>query len=194
MPEPDSLSDFDFNKIRKPGKFVKFEAGRPLTLRILTKDPVVQEREYTNKVTGEVNLSTKFCFLVWNFTDERAQILAATGKMAETFKRIGLDEDFGKNLQACDIKISPEGEMLERVYDINVLRHSGSEKSITEGMIAQAKDIDLDKEVEDNKGRLSEWEPKPKAIEPTEAPEPKQPDEVVDVDLDKPVNLDEIPF
>ena len=91
--EKNALSDFDFNKMSKPGKFLKFEASKPVTVRILTKDPVVQEKEFTAK-NGDINLSTKLCFVVWNFTDERAQILSATPKMARTFQRIGNDEDF----------------------------------------------------------------------------------------------------
>jgi hypothetical protein len=204
MAEQDSLSNFDFGKVSKPGKFLKFEAGKPVTVRILTKDPVVQERVFTDKKTGEVNISTKFCFIVWNFTDERAQILSAGPSMAKTFQRIGTDPDFGSNLQKCDIKISPEGEMLDRVYDINVLRHSGSEKEITKAMVDEAKELDLDNDVtEGNKGRLSQYEPNGvKPGRPSQAnsdgvdePAPEEPDEVItDIDPDEPINLDDIPF
>lgn len=210
MAEQDSLSGFDFNKVSKPGKFLKWEAGKPIVVRVLTKDPVVQEREFTDKKTGDINLRTTFCFIVWNFTDERAQILSAAPGMARTFQTIGKDEDFGANLQKCDIKISPEGEMLNRIYDINVLRHSGSEKPITAAMVEQAKELDLDKDVQDNKGRLSEWEPagvKPsvKAVKPNEGtdnlPEddedqtpPAKPDVVIEDIGDEPINLDDIPF
>lgn len=211
MAETDSLSGFDFNKVSKPGKFLKFEAGKPVTVRILTKDPVVQERTFTDKKTGEINISTKFCFIVWNFTDEKAQILSAGPNMAKTFQRIGTDPDFGSNLQKCDIKISPEGEMLDRVYDINVLRHSGSEKEITKNMVDEAKELDLDNDVtEGNKGRLSLYEPngvKPgsKTAAPKEGtdnlPEddedqtpPANPDVVIEDIGDEPINLDDIPF
>lgn len=196
MPEKDSLSKFDFNRISKPGKFLKFEAGKPITVRLLTKDPVIQEKEFTNKL-GETNLSTKFCFVVWNFTDEIAQILSATPKMAMTFQRIAVDEDFGSNLQKCDIKISPEGEMLERTYDVNVIRHSGNEKEITKNMIEVAKEIDLDKDVQDNKGRLSEWEPmSTKGYETAKsaAKDLRQDDAVIEDIGEEPINLDDIPF
>lgn len=201
MAEQDSLSSFDFSKVSKPGKFLKFEAGKPVTVRILTKDPVVQEKEFKN-AKGEINLSTKFCFLVWNFTAERAQILSATPKTATTFQRIGVDEDFGSNLQKCDIKISPEGEMLERVYDINVIRHSGNQKEITKEMVDQAKEINLDEDVQDNRGRLSEWQPQAtrtsgyetaKATAETLRPAEKE-DEVTTEFGDEPINLDDIPF
>lgn len=210
MAETDSLSGFDFAKVSKPGKFLKFEAGKPVTVRVLTKDPVVQERTFTDKKTGEINISTKFCFIVWNFTDERAQILSAGPSMAKTFQRIANDPDFGSNLQKCDIKISPEGEMLDRVYDINVLRHSGSEKPVTSNMVEEAKKLDLDTDVEEgNKGRLSQYEPdgvKPgkKTIaasqgtddlpEDDEDQTPANPDVVIEDIGDEPINLDDIPF
>lgn len=199
MAEQDSLSGFDFNKVSKPGKYLKFEAGKPVTVRILTKDPVVQERTFEGD--GETNISTKFCFIVWNFTDEKAQILSAGPSMARTFQSVGKDEDFGANLQACDIKISPEGEKLKRTYDINVLRHSGSEKPITHNMIEEAKKIDLDADVQDNKGRLSLYEPtgvkpgKPVEPEPEEDEQPPaKPDVVIEDIGDEPINLDDIPF
>lgn len=197
MAEQDSLSNFDFGKVSKPGKYLKFEAGKPITVRVLTKDPVVQERSFTDKKTGEINISTKFCFIVWNFTEERAQILSAGPSMAKTFQRIANDSDFGNNLQKCDIKISPEGEMLDRVYDINVLRHSGSEKELTRDMIREAQEINLDEDVQENKGRLSEWDPqgvKPGRKNTLEEPAPEVPDEVIEDIGDEPINLDDIPF
>lgn len=203
MAEADSLNDFDFNKISKPGKFLKFEAGKPVVVRVLTKDPVVQEREFTDKKTGDINLRTTFCFIVWNFTDDRAQILSAGPSMARTFQTIGKDEDFGANLQKCDIKISPEGEMLSRAYDINVLRHSGSEKEITKAMVDEATQINLDQDVKDSKGRLSIWEPagvkpgRPSSApaEGTDADPPQdEPDTVIEDIGDEPINLDDIPF
>jgi hypothetical protein len=209
MAETDSLSGFDFNRVSKPGKFLKFEAGKPVTVRILTKDPIVQERTYEGD--GDINISTKFCFIVYNFTDEKAQILSAGPSMARTFQRIGSDEDFGANLQKCDIKISPEGEKLKRVYDINVIRHSGNEKALTQAMIDEAKNINLDEDITDgNRGRLSRWEPtgvKPGARVAAPAdgvdipPEddgnqepPANPDVVIEDIGDEPINLDDIPF
>lgn len=211
MAEQDSLSDFDFNKISKAGKYLKFEAGKPVTIRVLTKDPVVQQKEFTDKKTGEINLRTSLNFIVWNFTDNRAQILGVGPGMGKTFQNIAKDEDFGANLQKCDIKISPDGEGLNRTYDINVLRHSGSEKPITGNMVDEAKQIDLDTDVDDNSGRLSKWEPvgiKP-AAQSAAAPEegtddipeddgnqapPEHPDEVIEDIGDEPINLDDIPF
>lgn len=201
MSETDSLSGFDFNKVSKPGKFLKFEAGKPVTVRIFTKDPVVQERVYEGD--GETNINTRFCFVVWNFTDEKAQIMTVGPSMAKTFQRIANDEDFGSNLQKCDIKISPEGEKLKRVYDINVVRHSGNEKQLTSAMVNEAKEINLDEDIKDGYlGRLSTYEPqgvKPgkkaaAASEGVDEVPPEQLDDVAEFDDDEPINLDDIPF
>lgn len=199
--EQDSLSNFDFGKVSKPGKFLKWEAGKPVTIRVLTKDPVVQERSFEG--ADGVNLRTTFCFIVWNFTDDRSQILSAGPSMAKTFQRIAKDEDFGANLQKCDIKISPEGEKLNRTYDINVIRHSGNEKQLTAAMVDEAKQIDLDNDVQDNRGRLSIWEPngvKPGKSAPApqdgvdEAPATNTADVFIEDIGDEPINLDDIPF
>lgn len=208
MAEQDSLSNFDFSKVTKPGKFLKFEAGKAVTLRILTKDPVMQESTFEGD--GEVNISTKFCFVVYNFTDSIAQILSAGPGMAKTLQRVAVDEDFGANLQKCDIKITPEGEKLKRVYDINVVRHSGNEKQLTMAMIDEAKAINLDTDIKDNRGRLSLWEPQvskpasnyePANVPRTEAGRKVQaeyeddiPDVVVEDISDEEIDLSDIPF
>ena len=183
MAEKDGLNDFDFNRVGT-GKFLKFVAGESVTIRVLTKDPVVSETQF-----GE-DISTRLNFVIWNFTAEKAQILSSNFNMGKTFKRIGQDEDFGANLQKADLKISPEGEKLKRVYDVNVLRHSGNEKELTKAMIEELKAIDLLKDVKDNKGRLSEWEPEPTPL----VDEAEGLDKVHEVDLDEPINLDDIPF
>lgn len=184
MSENDALSSFDFDKVIKPGKFLKFEAGKPVTLRILTKDPVISETRF-----GE-NLTTRLNFVVWNFTAEAAQILSTSFNMGKTFQRIGTDPDFGEDLQKCDIKISPEGEKLNRAYDINVLRHSGNEKELTPDQIKQCMAISLEKDVKDNKGRLSQWEPSKEKPVATE----DDPDMSVEDLGGEAISLDDIPF
>lgn len=202
MAEKDSLSKFDFNRVGGAGKFLKFVAGESVTIRVLTKDPVVTEQIFKNG--EEESFSTKFNFVVWNFTAEKAQILSATATMCRTFQRVATDEDYGSNLQKCDFKISAEGEKKQRTYDINVLRHSGNEKELTKDMIEEARKINLDKDVQDNKGRLSVWEPPVKDEEPADYSEDspghaeakKVRDALGNEDNldDEPINIDEIPF
>ncbi len=81
---------------------------------------------------------------------------------------------------------------MKRTYDINVLRHSGNEHELTLAMVDEAKAIDLDKDIQDSKGRLSEWTPE---SETPQVDEIKKAKEVLGDDIgDEPVNLDDIPF
>lgn len=212
MAEQDALSKFDFDQISKPGMFLKFQAGKPVTLRVLTTNPVIQQQEFKDSDTGEISLSNKFCFIVYNFTDGKAQILSATPAMARKIGELHVDPDFGANIRNIDIKISPTGEKLERRYDIQVLPQP---KELTNAMVKEAQGIDLD-EVVDKGSRMSIWE-KPKEpgvavgssgsepatghdqaaaqankLRPAPAPAP---DDVVIQDIgDEPINLDDIPF
>jgi hypothetical protein len=185
MSEQDALSTFDFNKVGGGGLFVKWEAGKPLTLRVLTTDPVVQQQEFEGDEGTQ--LSTKFCFVVYNFTDGRAQILSATPGIARKIGALHVDPDFGSNIRKIDLKITPSGEKLTRKYDIQVLPTA---KELTNDMIAEAQKIDLDAKIEDG-SRMSLWTPPVAKVVEEEAPPAL--DDVADVP-DSPISLDDIPF
>jgi hypothetical protein len=216
MAEQDALSSFDFNKFGGSGLFVKFRADIPLTLRILTTDPVISETEFTDKKTGEVNISTRFAFIVYNFTEERAQILQASPAMARKIGELHVDPDFGANIRKIDIKITPTGEGLERRYDIQVLPNA---RTLTAAQVAEAQEIDLDDKVKDSKGRMSRWDQtgstpaaaaagsgydkakaaasklkKDDAPAEDDAPAPGTEDIVIEDIGDEPINLDDMPF
>lgn len=190
MPETDALGAFDFNKVSGGGLFLKFEAKRDITMRVLTVDPVVSQRDFTDPKTGETKLNTSFSFIIYNFTDGRAQIMRASPGVAKTISVLHLDNDFGANIRNADIKIKPTGEGLERRYEIQVLNHSGNERKLTSEQVEEAKQINLDKLVEG--WRLSEWEKKQK---PKTGEDSGQQDDLVITDIgDDPINLDYIPF
>lgn len=191
MAEQDALGSFDWSKMGA-GLFVKFEAGKPLTLRVLTTDPLVTTVEYEDKNTGEITLSTKFAFVVYNFTDQKAQILQATPAMARKIGDLHVDPDFGANIRKIDIKISPTGEKLERRYDIQVLPKA---QELSQEQIKEAQEIKLEDKVE-NGQRMSIYDPAParaKAVE--QAQDEAEPDRVIeDIPDEEPINLDDIPF
>lgn len=196
MSEQDALSKFDFSSFGGSGLFVKFEAGKPLTLRVLTTDPVVQQQEYEDDKTGEVTLSTKFCFVVYNFTDEKAQILSATPAIARKIGELHVDPEFGSNIKQIDVRISPTGEKLTRRYDIQVLPKA---RELTSAQIKEAQSIDLDEKVKDGT-RMGMYKPvetrgyeTAKATAETLRPAEKE-DEVTTEFGDEPINLDDIPF
>ncbi len=186
--EKDSLATFDWNKVTGGGLFLKFEAGKAVTIRVLTTDPVVQQQEYRDPKTDEVTLTTKFNFVVYNFTDEKAQILSASATIARKIGELHVDQDFGANIRKIDIKITPSGEKLMRRYDIQVLPQP---KTLTNEQIKECQAINLDDKIKDGQ-RMSFYDPSQyenKSIQQddtsTEAEEAAQ---------EEPVNLDDIPF
>lgn len=190
--ENDALSNFDFDTVTSAGLFVKFKGGKPLTLRVLTIDPVVSTQEFEDKETGEVNLSTRFAFIVYNFTDNKAQILQASPNMAKKISELHLDEDFGANIKNIDIKISPTGEKLQRKYDIQVLPQA---RELTAAMVKEAQAIKLEEKVKGD--RMSIYKPqKPTGYEQAKAVAEGLGANVEDeADLgDEPINLNDIPF
>lgn len=221
MADKDVIGTFDYDQFGGAGLFLKFKADKPVTIRVLTTDPVISQTEFTDKKTGEVNLNTRFSYIVYNLTDNKAQILSASPAMSRKFGELHMDSDFGANIRKMDIKIIPTGEGLERRYDIQVLRHSGNEAKLTADQIKEAQAINLDTMVNDNRGRMSEWNTNKSVgssgsdtapgyeqakaamqqvkdkktaarIDPDD--EPLIPDTVINDFGDEPINLDDIPF
>lgn len=190
MAETDALSSFDFSKVIKGGLFLKFIADKPVVIRVLTTDPVVSNQEYQGS-DGEVTLSTKFNFIVYNFTDDKAQILSASPSIAQKIGALHTDEDFGANIRKIDIKITPTGEKIKRRYDIQVLPKTND---LTDEQVKECRAINLDEKIE-NGQRMSFYKPEEKngydqakevrdALGVTEE----------DVNNEEPINLDDIPF
>ena len=194
MAEADALSKFDFSKVMKGGLFLKWEAGKALTLRVLTTNPMVTTKEFANS-DGEINLSTQFHFIVYNFTDSLAQVLSASPSMAKKISDLHTDEDFGANIRNIDIKITPTGEKLTRRYDIQVLPKT---KNLTKDEIELCKKVDLEKAIPDGE-RMSFYKPEEKVIQ-TEEHTPGVADRNTGEDVeiedigDGPINIDDIPF
>ncbi len=193
MSEQDALSTFDFSKVVKQGLYLKWEAGRPLTLRVLTVDPYVYNSSFEDKETGEPVITTRFAWIVYNFTDEKAQILQTTPSMAKKFGELHVDPDFGANIRNVDIKITPTGEKLQRKYDIQVLPKA---RELTHAMVEEAKAINLDEVMaKESGGRMSLYDPaKFQPGEGVDTPAPDDVAEVTDADLEEPIDLSSILF
>lgn len=116
----DPLSNLQF-KEDSTGIWLKFKADTPVKIRVWSVNPVVHDTTYTDPQTGEVSVSTKYAFAIWNFTEKREQVLDAGVTITRAINKLHNDEDYGSDITKVDVKISPTGEKLERRYDINVL-------------------------------------------------------------------------
>lgn len=148
----DGLATF---KPKGSGLYLKFEDGDEVKLRILTLDPIVSDSTWENS-DGETVISTKYAFIVWNFNEDKAQIMQVGPGLVKRFKQIHLDADYDP-INKIDIKISATGEKLKRRYTVDVLPIHKTQL-LNNAMIKEAAGIDLESNVQDAKGRLSELE------------------------------------
>lgn len=184
--ENDPLKNFQFPKNK--GLFTTFEDGDEFKLRVLTTDPVVSTKEFT-AANGDVNIATKFAFIVYNFTMGKAQILNAGATITKEIQRIHQDEDFGANIKTVDIKVTATGSQLNRKYTVNVLPKA---ETLTNEQINECKAIDLDGKIEGGQ-RMSFYKPDD-AVDQSPAKVDKEDEPVIEDISDDPINLDDIPF
>lgn len=150
--EKDALSKFQFKNEGGSDLFVTIKAGEPQKLRVLTLDPIVHVDKFAN---------TRYAFVVWNYTQDKAQILDKGASISRQLSDIHLDEDFDP-LNKVDVKISATGEGMETRYNVSVLPKT---ETLTTDQIKEAANIKLD-EVIKNGTRMSEineGKPMPKA-------------------------------
>ncbi len=144
----DSLANFK----AKSGLYLRFSDGDEVKLRVLTLDPLVSEKTFTDKQTGETNVSTKYGFIVWNWSEDKAQVLEIGPGLLNRLVRIHQDEDM-PDLNKADIKVSATGEMLGRRYEVQVLPNT---KELSKQAVDSAAQLKLEDLISDSKGRLSE--------------------------------------
>lgn len=125
------------------GLFVKLEDGKPIKIRVLTTDPLVNMDKFGN---------TRYSFIVWNFTAGRAQILQKGVSIFKRIKELHTDEDYGANIKKIDLKVTATGTGKDTRYTVDVLPKT---TPLTNEQIKEAAAIDLEEKIE-NGIRLSE--------------------------------------
>jgi hypothetical protein len=94
------------NKI-DDGQFIKIEPGRPVKLRLLDH-PYISQQQFVDKKTGEVSISTRFSWPVWDYGQQRVRILEQ-GK--SVFKQIATASDTW-----------PQGDTMPSPFDLFIKR------------------------------------------------------------------------
>lgn len=126
------------------GLFLKVNSGEPVKLRVLTLDPLVSVDQWGG---------TKYAFVVWNWTEGKAQIWQTTPGNLKKLTAIHRDEDL-EPLNKIDIKVSATGEMLEKRYEITPLPKA---QELKPEMVKEAQSIKLEEQIEGGM-RLSQYE------------------------------------
>lgn len=196
MSETDALSTFDFSKVMKPGVWLKFVPGEPFTLRILTTDPLVTSESYEDKRTGETRVDTKFSFIVYNFTLDKAQVLKTTPKTAQRIAEIHLDDEYGADIRKVDVRITPPEKNEIKAYLVEVLQKT---RTLTNDQIKEAQAISLEDLMPDG-GRMSFYDKDKENRKQQETPGHDYAEEVAeglkkDVEpTDEEIDINSIPF
>lgn len=120
---------------KEGGLYLKLKSGEPVTLRVLTLDPVASKDKWGN---------TRYAFVVWNWNENRAQILQKGGSVLKQLVEIHRDDSFDA-LNKIDIKVTVTGEGLETRYSILPLPKA---RQLTAEMVEEAKQINLDDKIE----------------------------------------------
>ena len=102
------------------GLFLDIKDGEKAKVRIAS-EPAISSNEYRNEDTGEVSLSTRYSWVVWNRDEKKAQIFS---RGASIFKQLAaLIEEWGEPTE-FDITIKRTGSMLATRWTVTPARKS----------------------------------------------------------------------
>jgi hypothetical protein len=99
--------------------------------------------EYTDPESGEKTHSDKYSWVVWNYDDDKAQILSKGKSVFNQIAELSQDEDWG-DPTTYDIKITRTGKGMETRYSVVP---SPSKGTLTEAQVEACEAIDLPKVV-----------------------------------------------
>lgn len=210
------MSDIDKIKGYQPpseggGLFLKLADGEEYKVRIFSL-PVIFENEF--KMGEEINLSTRFGFIVWNHDLDKAQIwITNAATYGQQISPLLEDDEYG-DWREYDVKIKRTGEKAQTRYHI---RPGIKRSELTKEQLSACNKIDiiaaikksdsaskvmwlseyreLEEKVKEGDGidkaraTASRIKNKPEAVAANEGE-----DEVVEDIGDEPINMDDIPF
>lgn len=181
----------------KPGLWFKVAGGDSKKIRLVS-EPAIFESTSKPDANGEVKISTRYAWVIWNQTDSRAQILQQSATFFNTVKAHATDEDWG-DPTGYDFKISREGNNFnDTKYTVTA---SPNRDILSIEAVAACKEIDLLQRLRDSDYAqrvmwLRDWDAQSKQPAPAQEDDmtpPAKPDDII-IDDGAPVNLDDIPF
>ena len=173
----DNRSVYSANKpASSDGLFLKLQPDTKVRVRILGL-PAVFDSRFEDKKTGEVKVSTKYAWPVYNHDEEKTQVFQGGAQVYNGLLALIEDDDWGDPV-GYDVTIGRTGSGTDTKYSV-----VGSPKS---------KDVPEDVEAPDVVAIQSKSPNNSKVRLLGE--EPKQQDVVLEDIDDKPIDLSEIPF
>lgn len=133
------------------GKYFKLKDGEEARVRIYSDSStaLIYERVFTDKKTGEINMSVRFAYVVWNYKAGLAQVwVDISGATYDKIKKLIMNKEYG-DVTKYDVTVSREGEQLQTKYDVIAARENTDLPGVAVNACGQ---IDLRKEVERGDG------------------------------------------
>jgi len=141
-----------YNSVETPqGKYFKLKDGDTAQIRIFSNssNALIYQRSYTNKKTGEINISNRFAYVIWNHDAKKAQVWSdVSGSTYDKLKKLITNPQYG-DITQYDIFVTREGEELQTKYEIVPARANSELKP---GAVVACRDIDLMNEVQRGEG------------------------------------------
>lgn len=166
------------------GLYHKFEDGVTYIVR-LTTEPVVYQTEYTDG-----NLSTKYAWVIWNNESKAAQVMQLPVTAYRQIASFAVDEDYG-DPTGYNLKITRTGKGLDTKYEVIPSPKKTDLDAEAKEACAQ---IDLKNAISSGKGVSNVFWLSEASAPKKEKTSHKAVADVMNEDMDKPVDLSEIPF
>jgi hypothetical protein len=139
-----------YNSVDSPaGKYFKLKDGEEALIRITSDSSkaLIYQNTFTDKNTGEVTMSNRFAYVIWNHTAKRAQVWSGvSGATYDKIKKYITNPSYG-DITQYDITVSREGELLQTKYDIVAGREN---YELTPAQLEECAKIDLLNEVSED--------------------------------------------
>lgn len=191
------MSIYDTHKPAGGGMYLKIADKETVRVRIAS-EPAIYESEGKND-KGEVQLSTRYAWLVWNQDEQAPQVLQMSATFFRSLATLYKDPDWG-DPTGYDIKITREGTGLNTTYSVVA---SPNREPLGPEAKKALDGIDLLDKLQSNYTSHIMWladadgsNARKNASPAVSKTDPRQADstETGDDFRDEPINMDDIPF
>lgn len=179
------------------GKYFKPEDGKTYNL-VIASEPAIFENVYEPQDGGEIQISTRYAWVIYNRTLKLGQILQLPPTGFKNLADIAKNPKWGEPTAGkYDIDYTKTGKGTDTKHSVIPVP---SEGALTDEEIAETKAVDLLGSIEAGKGAqrvqwLKDYVSGKPAREPgTASPATAKKDVVIEDIGDEPINLDDIPF
>lgn len=125
------------------GKYLKLDDGGSAKIRIAS-EPYIFNNVFENKKTGETSITTRYAWLVFNKTEEKAQVLQLPATAYKAIAALATNEEWG-DPTGYDITLKREGSGTDTKWHV---QPSPNKDPLTEEQKTKVGELDMKEAVE----------------------------------------------